>query len=165
MTDIERLYRDYFHTVYLYVLGVTSDKHLAEDITAETFLMAIDAIDGFNGKCDIRVWLCQIAKNTYFSYLRKNRRTALNDMPELTPDPFLVENALADSDEAQRIHEILHTLNEPYKEVFTLRVFCELSFGQIGKLFGKTDNWACVTYHRAKTAIKERMEKQNETAL
>ena len=52
---------------------------------------------------------------------------------------------------------ILHELPEPYKEVFQLRVFGELAFGQIGRIFGKTETWARVTYHRARLKIQERM--------
>ncbi|MBQ3120400.1 MAG: sigma-70 family RNA polymerase sigma factor, partial [Peptococcaceae bacterium] len=44
------------------------------------------------------------------------------------------------------------------KEVFMWRVFAELSFKQIGQIFGKSENWACVTYHRARNKIKERLE-------
>ena len=57
---------------------------------------------------------------------------------------------------------ILHGLDEPYKEVFQLRVFGELSFAQIGRIFGKSENWARVTYHRAKLKIQERMEETYE---
>ena len=56
------------------------------------------------------------------------------------------------------IHRVLHTLKEPYKEVFSLRVFGQLSFGDIGSLFGRTANWACVTYHRACQKIQAEME-------
>ena len=52
----------------------------------------------------------------------------------------------------------LHELEEPYKEVFMWRVFAELSYKQIGQLFGKSENWACVTYHRARNMIRERLE-------
>ena len=60
------------------------------------------------------------------------------------------------------IHQILHDMKEPYKEVFTLRVFGELSFKQIAKLFGKTENWAAVTFHRAKLKIIDTIQKQEE---
>ena len=66
--------------------------------------------------------------------------------------------AVSDSDMAFRIHLVLHRLDEPYKEVFQLRVFGELSFSQIAAIFGKTESWARVTYHRAKLKIQERME-------
>ena len=117
------------------------------------------AIDGFRGDCDIRVWLCQIAKNTYFSYAKKDKRvTSVEDVEgQYAEQSAAPDETVAARDEAMRIHTILHSLPEPYKEVFMLRAFGELSFAHIGKVFGKTENWACVTYHRARTKIKERM--------
>jgi len=158
VTELERLYNTYFKDVYLYVYSLSGNKHIAEDITSETFLKAINSIDSFKGTCDVRVWLCQIAKNSYYSYLRKNKNTvSIDTLPE-QEDGLDIEKKISDSEESMRIHEILHSLNEPYKEVFTLRVFGELSFKQIASLFGKSENWACVTYHRAKNKVKSRLE-------
>lgn len=162
VTDLESLYREYFKDVYLYVKSLSGDVHVAEDITSETFLKAIKSINSFKGDCDIRVWLCQIAKNTYFSYLRKNKALVFTDVEEEEKDKIDVEKRLCSKEESLRIHEILHNLNEPYKEVFTLRVFAELSFKEIGKIFGKTENWACVTYHRARKKIQEELEGYDE---
>ncbi|NLY38222.1 MAG: sigma-70 family RNA polymerase sigma factor, partial [Firmicutes bacterium] len=150
MAEFEDTYNAYFKDVYLYIYSMSGDQHLAEDITAETFIKAMKAIDSFKGNCDIRVWLCQIAKNSYFSYLRKNRKFVdLEKLPERA-DEHDVAEMIAAAEASMKIHEVLHNLNEPYKEVFTLRVFGELSFKQIANLFGKSENWACVTYHRAR---------------
>ena len=108
----------------------------------------------------IRVWLCQIAKNCYYTYLKKSTQTDSIDETELSELPSeeaTAEEQLIRQDEASRIRAVLHTLPETYKEVFMWRVFAELSFSQIGQLFGKSDNWACVTYHRAKRMIQERL--------
>lgn len=100
-------------------------------------------------------WLCSIAKNLYHDEMRSRQRVAdvseINDLPSNEN----VENSVADSDMAFRIHLVLHRLEEPYKEVFQLRVFGELSFSQIAAIFGKTESWARVTYHRAKLKIQE----------
>lgn len=158
MTELEKIYDSYFKDVFLYIYSLSGNKHIAEDVTSETFVKAIKSIDSFKGDCDIRVWLCQIAKNTYYSYLRKNKElVSMNSIPE-QEDNLDIEKRISMSEESMRIHQILHNLEEPYKEVFTLRVFGELSFKQIASLFGKSDNWACVTFHRAKNKIKERLE-------
>ena len=70
----------------------------------------------------------------------------------------LIEQSIVSKEDSIKIHEILHKLKEPYKEVFSLRIFSELSFREIGYLFGKSENWACVTYHRARKKIQEEME-------
>lgn len=157
MPEIEDVYNAYFKDVYLYIYSLSGDRHIAEDFTAETFMKAIQSIDSFKGNCDIRVWLCQIAKNSYFSYMRKKKFVDMEKLPERADDHDVAE-MIAASEASMKIHEVLHSLSEPYKEVFTLRVFGELSFKQIGRLFGKSENWACVTYHRARNKIKEQME-------
>lgn len=158
MAQLEDIYTNYFSDVFLYIYSLSGDKHIAEDITSETFVKALKSLDSFKGNCDIRVWLCQIAKNSYFSYLRKkNKLVNIDELPGQVAD-FDVEKKVASQETSMKVHEIIHTLNEPYKEVFSLRVFGELTFKQIAKLFGKSDNWACVTYHRARNKIKERME-------
>ncbi len=131
---------------------------VAEEITQETFFKALKNIDKFDGKSKLYVWLCQIAKNTYFSYSAKQKKTlSMTDKTQEYSDAIDIENLLVVKERAIEIHKILHELEEPYKEVFTLRVFGELSFLQIGNLFMKTESWARVTYHRAKKKIKERL--------
>ena len=158
MTELESLYRVYFQDVYLYILSLSKDEHIAEDITSEAFIKAIKSIDTFKGDCDIRVWLCQIAKNCYFSYLRKNKKIIYTDEEPEHISEINIEQLIVSKEDSIKVHEILHKLKEPYKEVFSLRVFSELSFKEIGNLFGKSENWACVTYHRARKKIQEEME-------
>ena len=127
-------------------------------------MKAIKSIEKFRGECDIRVWLCQIAKNTYYSYLKKNGMIEYVDNLEqhnnTIQEAYIEENFLI-QEESQQIRNILHTISEPYKEVFMWRVFGELSFKEIGALYSKTDNWACVTYHRARKIIQDRLEEIN----
>ncbi len=157
MTELETIYNDYFKDVYLFLYSLSKDKFVAEDLTSETFLKAMNSIHQFKGNCDIKVWLFQIAKNSYFSYLRNNKKiVALDSVPE-TQDSMDIERIVHSHEESKKVHKILHKLSEPYKEVFSLRIFGELSFKEIGHLFGKTNNWACVTFHRAKDKIKIEM--------
>jgi len=159
--EFEKIYNDYFLDVYLYIKSLSNDEHIAQDITSETFIKAIRAIDKFNGDCDIRIWLCQIAKNNYFSYLRKNKRLLYVDKYQEEEDSFEIHNKILSDETSMEIHEILHSLEEPYKEVFSLRTFGELSFKQIASLFQKNENWACVTYHRARKKIQDKWRSKN----
>lgn len=158
--EFEQIYQTYFKSVYQYIRQLSGDEHIAEEITSETFFKAMNYIGDFRGECDMRVWLCQIAKNAYFSYLKKNSRIVSVDDAELLniADTVWIEEQVATQDEARKIRKILHDISEPYKEVFMWRVFGELSFKEIGNLYGKTDNWACVTYHRARKMIQSRLE-------
>lgn len=156
--DFDAIYREYFQDVYRFVCGLSSDKHTAEEVTQETFYKALGAIGRFDGSRDIRAWLFTIARNTYFSYCRKRRRQVDPDLLEETPSGVVFVEALMDQEDAFRIHQFLHTMAEPYKEVFTLRVFGELPFARIGALFGKSDSWARVTFYRAKEKIVQYMK-------
>jgi RNA polymerase sigma-70 factor (ECF subfamily) len=154
--EIEKIYTQNFQNVYRYVLSLCRDETIAEDVTSETFLKAIDAIDSFRGDCSIKAWLCQIAKNTYFSLLKKQKGEAhLDPEIEIESESSDFSESLLDRASAFEIHRCLRGLEEPYKEVFFLRTFGELSFAEIAELFGKTENWARVTYHRSKLKIKE----------
>lgn len=158
MKGFEEIYRVYFEDVFRFLRGLTADEHLAEELAAETFFKAMRGIDSFKGDCDIRVWLCQIAKNSYYTYQKKQQRLAGEEgLERMAASEKSIESLFIDKELAFRLHQILHELEEPYKEIFSLRVFGELSFKQIGILFGKTEHWACVTYHRAKEKIQNRM--------
>ena len=155
MTEFSKIYDEYFQYVYRYTLSLCQDAAIAEDVTQETFFKALKSIDKFNGKCKLQVWLCQIAKNTYFSYCEKEKSKMKKEISEIQTDSKEIEKGLINNETAFEIHKLLHKLQEPYKEVFTLRTFGELSFAQIGELFGKTESWSRVTYHRAKLKLKE----------
>ena len=159
--EFEKIYTIYFNDVFRYIRRLSNNEHIAEEITADTFFKAMRSIDSFRGDCDIRVWLCQIAKNSYLSYLKKSGQ--IDNSEDITllniPDSNeTIEEQIIKKEEIEQIQKILHDIPEPYKEVFMWRIFAELSFKQIGQIFNKSENWACVTYHRARNKIKERME-------
>jgi len=137
------------------VLTLCRSEAIAEEVTQETFFKAMQHMDQFNGSCKLYVWLCQIAKNTYFSLSKKRKRMAPDidaNFPDIASD---LEKNYFDKEAAARLHILIHNLNEPYKEIFTLRVFGELPFSQIGELFGKTDSWARLIFYRAKKQLQE----------
>ncbi len=161
MKQVEALYNTYFHDVFLYVKSLSRNDQVAEEVTQETFFKAMKSLGKFKGDCDVRVWLCQIAKNTYYNLCTRNRTQATDVIEETVEDTgiSLVES-LEDAQQTMQIHRILHKMEEPYKEVFSLRVFGELSFRQISEVFGKTESWARVTFHRAKLKIIEALEEE-----
>ena len=160
MTEFERIYREHFDTVYGFLMRLCRSAPLAEELAQETFFRAMRSLGQFDGRCKIEVWLCQIAKNAYYSHCRK-RKDRQHVLPEMETGER-VEDAILDSDQAMTIHAHLHELTEPYKEVFMLRVFGELEYAQIAKLFGKTESWARVTYHRAKMKLTESMREEEK---
>ena len=162
--DFEEIYRTYFNDVFVYIRKLSGDENIAEEITSQTFFKALSSINKFRGECDARVWLCQIAKNCYFTYLKKNSKTEnIDDIQVLNIQDFTcdINEIISNKEQSKRIQTVLHTIPEPYKEVFMWRVFAELNFKEIGQIFDKSDNWACVTYHRARNMIKEKLEETN----
>lgn len=155
MTEFEAVYAEHFDSVYRYVYSLCRDEHTAEEITQEAFYKAMTHMDQFDGKCRLYVWLCQIAKNTCFTYAKRQKRHT--EPEEDTAQPG-IEGQLLEKETAWELHKLLHRLDEPYKEVFSLRVFGELSFSQIGQLFGKSDSWARVIFFRAKTELRRRAD-------
>ena len=158
MTDFQEVYNLYFRDVYRYALSLCRNEAVAEEVTQETFYKALQKLDTFNGKGRVYVWLCQIAKNTYISMCRKEKHLDPDADTSLLVSDYRIEDQYTDSEDAFAIHKVLHSLDEPYKEVFSLRTFGELSFKQIAELFGKTEAWARVTYHRARLKIKEELK-------
>ena len=158
MKDFGEIYTEHFSGVYKYVLTLCRNEAIAEEVTQETFFKAIRSIDQFNGNCKLYVWLCRIARNTYLSLSKKQKRMAPGidaDFPDTASD---LEGDYINKEAAKQLHVLIHNLNEPYKEVFTLRIFGELPFSQSGELFGKTGNWARVILYRAKKQLREAMK-------
>lgn len=155
MDEFDKVYTEYFDTVYGYILKLGHDPALAEEAAQEAFFKALKQAGSFRGECSMRTWLCQIAKNTYYTLLEKRKKGG--PLPKDAPDPFDMEGRFADKEQAMAIHRVLHGLEDPYREVFWLRALGELPFAQIAALFGKTESWARVTYHRAKLKIKEEL--------
>ncbi len=163
--EFEEVYKLYHKDVYYFLLSLCANPDIAEELTQETFYRALQNIHKFKGDCKLKSWLCQIGKNAYISWQRKQKHLA-GDAPrmedvagteewsgESEPETCYIRKA-----ETLSIYKVLHILDEPYKEVFTLRTLGELSFREIGEIFGKGEGWARVIYHRAKLKIKERIQ-------
>lgn len=155
--DFEQLYNTYFMQVYSFAMTLSRNQEVAEEIAQKTFFKVMTTGKKYSGGSSELTWLCAIAKNLFIDELRKKKKTC--EFEAEGASAINIEKAIVNEDSAFAIHKTLHDLKEPFKEVFQLRVFGELSFQKIGMLFGKTENWARVTYHRAKLMIQERMEK------
>jgi RNA polymerase sigma-70 factor (ECF subfamily) len=153
----EKMYEAYYMRVYSYVVTISGSRELAEEITQETFCRAMTKSASFRREADEVTWLCTIAKNLFYDEKRRQKKTG--PIPEdIEADGKSIEQIAADRDSSFRVHLALHALEEPYREIFELRVFGELGFKDIGTIFGKTENWARVTYHRARLKLQERMK-------
>ena len=158
MTEFEKLFNDNRVFIFKYLIKLTRDFSLAEELTQETFFRAYMNYASLRNKEKALVWLCQIAKNSYFAWYNEQKKKESLDNLETITDSVNIEDTFVQKELSQKALLCLQELEEPYKEVFMWRVFAEMSFKQIGQIFHKSENWACVTYHRARKMIKERLE-------
>ncbi len=156
MQNIEQIYKEYFDTVNKYLFCLTRNNDISEELTQETFYIAVKKIDTYNGECKISVWLCQIAKRLWYDYCRKNKRTVnINeDLFEIQSNN-MTEDSVILKDEKMALYRKMQELDEKTREVIYLRITGELSFKEIGIILNKTENWARVTFYRGKMKLKE----------
>lgn len=159
--EFDEIYRLYAADVYRFLLRLCGNEPLAEDILQDTMLRALTDIGKYRGECSMKTWLCTVARNLFLDHCKKaeNRNLPLDAVPE-SPDSECLERKLADKMQALEIHRMLHRLEEPYREIFSLRIFAELSFKEIGAVFGRTENWARVTFFRAKKLLIAMLEQE-----
>ena len=163
----DEIYKENARVVMKFLMSLTNDYHLAEELTQETFYRAYKNINNFKGTCKLNVWLCQIAKNLYLDMVKSSKWQKETELSEMQEDKRQTFRDVEEKDSVARIYRKIHSLEEPYKEVFLLRYNGELSLREIGNLFGKTENWARVTYYRAKEKLKKSLQEeiQNEDSM
>lgn len=162
MSEFDEIYRLYAGDVYRFLLRISGSADIAEELTSETFFRAVKSIDSYRGDCKMSVWLISIGKNLYFDYLKKaERKNSSLDGCDLS-DGSDITLSFENKEQAMKIHKALHTLEEPFKEVFSLRIFGELSFKEIGSLFGRSDGWARTVFFRAKEKIINELKESEQ---
>ncbi len=156
----EELFTQYFAKVHHFILAMSRNPDIADEITQQTFFKALKNLDSFQGRSDPGTWLCSIAKNEYFALLRRKDVPTAPDSHIFHQNSEDVADKIARQQQHMQIHRHLHALAEPYREVFMLRTFGELKYAQIAELFGRTESWARSTYYRAKLELMNRMKEE-----
>ena len=161
--NFDIIYQHHSKAVYAFLLSLSHDESLSEELTQETMFRAIMNINSFRGDSKLSVWLCQIAKNLYYEWLKKNKRTVpIDENVDQYDSGQDIVTELINKDTADKILQHLHELDEPYKEVFTLHTLGDISLTRISQLFGKSDSWARVTYYRAKAMITSKLKEEEK---
>ena len=163
MQNIEEIYKEYSTTVYKYLFCLTQNRDISEELTQETFAIAVEDIKKFRGECKLSVWLCQIAKHLWYKELKKSKKSE-NVSFEEVKDTVLYdesfEETICEKEQKLKLFKDMQKLDEKSREVMYLRMIGNLSYEEIGEILGKTGNWARVTFYRAKQKIRE--ENENE---
>lgn len=160
MFDMDAAYREYAVMVYKFLLSLCYEEELAEELTQETFYQAVRSVDRYDGSCKVSTWLCQIAKHLWYREMERRKRKGTS---ELTADMESLEKPMEEQllvkEEKMELFRKVHVLDEIFKEIVLLRVTGAFSFKEIAELFGKNENWARVTYYRAKQKLLKGGEK------
>lgn len=156
MKDIEQIYEKYMSQVYKFLFSLCHDAHVAEELTQETFFQAMKSIDRFRGDCKLYVWLCSIAKHLWYQDLKKKEREKPGEISEELPSALQSPEALViQKAEVLELYKVLHTFEEPLREVMYLRLNGNFSFKEIGEILGKDENWARVNFYRGKQRLRK----------
>lgn len=161
MAEFKEVYKQYAKKVYYYLLSLTKDGQEAEELLSETFYQAFLHIDQFEGRSSIFTWLCQIGKNAWLKECKRKKRFTCGESSEQdglvgSPSP---EEQMIKREGEQLLKEAVFQLEEPYREVFILRAFAELRFKEIAEKYSKTEEWARVTYYRAKSKVQATLQR------
>lgn len=160
MQSMEAIYRQYARTVYKFLLSLSHNEDLAEELTQETFYQAVRCIERYDGSCAVSTWLCAIAKNQLAAYRRKHPPTDI--LEETDAISLSAEDSALSAESRMEILKRLHTYPEPYREILYLRIFGDLSFREIGEIMGWTENRARVTFYRGKERLRKELSQDDE---
>lgn len=158
MQNIEEIYKQYSQTIYKYLLCLTDNEDISEELTQETFTIAVKEINKFKGNCKVSSWLCQIAKHLWYKELKiKNKKSAISieDINSEIEEFETVEDIICNNEEKLQLFKDMQILDDKTREVMYLRTIGNLSFIEIAEVLGKNPNWARVTFYRGKQKIKE----------
>ena len=158
MQNIEEIYQEYSITVYKYLFCLTQNRDISEELTQETFAIAVEDIKKFRGECKLSVWLCQIAKHLWYKELKKSKKNVNVSFEEVNNTILYdesLEEIICEKEEKLKLFKDMQKLDEKSREVMYLRMVGNLSYEEIGEILGKTANWSRVTFYRAKQKIRE----------
>lgn len=160
---MEEIYKEYSKIVYNYLLSLTGNSEIAEELMQETFYNAVKNINKFRNEASMKTWLCKIAKNKWIDYLKKSKVSSEVSIDEIEEKFILVnsfEEEFSNKEKVIDLYKKIHNFDEKTREVIYLRIRADLSFKEIGEIMGETENWARVTFYRAKVKLKEEFDNE-----
>jgi RNA polymerase sigma-70 factor (ECF subfamily) len=153
------LYRRHVDHIYRYLLMRTGNVDDAQDLTAQTFIAALESIASYEPRALFRLWLLGIARHKLGDFFRKARRTLPLDAAESVPHPDpLPDEIVGQSIQVERVVGLLRGLSPDRAEAFLLRVFGEMSAAEVAAIMGKSEAAVKMLVHRAWRDLRQQME-------
>lgn len=162
MSGFQEIYEKHSKAVYRFLLSLTRNESMAEELLQETFYRALLHIDQFEGKSSLYTWLCQIGKNAWMKECRRNRlrhAVPIDELTNITSNELLPDEQVIQKEEYMKVRQATLQLSEPYRDVFILHTYADIKLNEIATLYGKSESWARVTYYRAKQKIIQEVSK------
>jgi RNA polymerase sigma-70 factor (ECF subfamily) len=152
------LYRRHVNRVYRYLLVRVGDVHDAQDLTAQTFLAALEGIAGYRGQGGFAAWLLGIARRKAADHFRRGRTTLPLEAAAHVPDPNPLPDAVAEQRlRLERMTRALRGLSPDRAEALSLRVFGGLNAAEVGRVMGRSEAAVRMLVHRAVRDLRERL--------
>lgn len=158
---MEELYKQNVKIVYHFLYTRCKDEALAEELLQDTFLKAFESMERFDGSCKISTWLCQIAKHLLYQHWEKEKKASFVEFPEEVPARCDTEQQVLYRIELTEVMDVLNRMQSEVAQVVKLRTMSELSFKEIGAMLGKCENWARVTFFRAKKQLLQEVRHED----
>ena len=157
MYDVEKLYKEYAQVIYKYLLCLTNNVDLSEDLTQETFYYAMQQINNFKGTCKVSVWLCQIAKYLWYGHIKKEKykKIPLENIEVISKIDNEIENAIINKIMLESMYSQIKNLDDVTQKIILFRIKGNLSFREIGSILNKNETWVRVNFYRGKEKLKE----------
>lgn len=155
----EEIYEKYASKIYKYIYSLCKDNDIAEEILQDTFYNAIKNTDSFKENSSTYTWLCTIAKNRWKNYLKRKNKIQFIPLEENILHNLETQN-IEDRQELVEIYRAMHKLDSTTREILLIRLHSNLTFKEIGYLFGKSEQWARTKFYRGKLKLKEELKNE-----
>lgn len=162
MIDFDVIYRLYFQDIFYFLLSLSKNKQVAEDLTSQTFFKALRNSKKLDDGKNLKAYLFSIAKNLFIDYVRSNKLLDYLENIDSMDLSQSVEQILIKNENISEVQRAIIQLDEPAQTIVRLRNYEEYSFDQIGAYFSKSSNWARVNYFRAKDKLRKILEDEYE---
>lgn len=161
MDNFEKIYEIYFDDLYYFLLSLSKDEEVAKDLTSETFFKVLKNIENFRGDSSIKTYIFQIGKNSFYDYVKREKKEInIDELEDFLKSDIDIEKEYFLKERVSIIKEEIEKEKEPLRSIMKLRLYSEMPFKEIGKIYGKSENWACVTFYRGKLKLKKILERR-----
>ena len=143
MKKLDEIYKDNYLLVYKYLLSITHNEDLSEELTQETFYKAVLNISKFKNKCKLSTWLCTIAKNLWIDEIKKKNRFTQFD----NNDVIITEDEFLEKEERLQLFKSIQKLDTLTRDVIYLKIKGDLSYKEIADIMNTNE----IFYQKTKT--------------